>query len=1106
MAKRDELQMRRAVLSGTKQALLEKRLRWDEKSHTTTQTIPKRPAEALVPLSFAQQRLWFLDQLDGHSGAYNISLAVRLLGRLNREHLQRSLDILVQRHESLRTVFVEEQESPIQQINPAEQVALPYIDLQFFAQEQRTLQLQTILTQESLRPFQLEKGPLLRTALIQLAGEEHILLVCMHHIITDGWSQSIFFRELSSIYSALLAEKPLSLLDLPIQYADFALWQRSFQSKTLEDEEAYWRQQLAGVQPLELPTDYIRPARRNFKGARQTLLLSKDLSTHLKLLSQQSETTLFMVLLAAFQIMLSRYSGQSDIAVGTSIANRTYEELEGVIGCFANTLVLRADLSGEPTYLNLLEQVKRVALEAYAHQNLSLEKVVEILQPERDLSRSPLFQVMFILQNMPAVLPMMTGLVVQPLDHETVTTKFDLTLSVANTPDGLLCDMEYDVELFMEQKIQRMFKHWQTILEEVVKNPDQRISAIALLSPEERRQQLYTWNATQAAFPRDACIHELFSLQASQTPDAIAIYTENQALSYAVLHLRVQRLASYLRQQGVRSGVLVGLCLERSAEMLVAMLGILGAGGAYIPLDPSYPRDRIQFMLADSQAPLLLTEERFCQFFSHFTGQIVCLPLPAKNQLEATQELDLSYQNMPLQPAYVIYTSGSTGRPKGTMITHRSVVNFLVSMSQRPGITSQDCILAITSISFDISVLEVLLPLVIGASVHLVSREVAADGEALLTLLDQSRSTIMQATPASWRLLLAAGWNGEHPLKAFCGGEELSLAMARNIRMRTSELWNMYGPTETTIWSMIEQVTDAPDSVTIGRPIANTQVYLLDQFMQPIPISVSGELYIGGDGLAYGYLSRPDLTAERFVPDPFHPQVGQRLYRTGDLARYRADGRIEYLGRIDHQVKLRGFRIELGEIEACLQEHPAIRQCVALVREDRSQERYLVAYLQAASSQQLSLQELRAYLSKTLPSYMIPSHFLWMEVFPLTPNGKIDRKALPLPTDIGPLASKNWVAPRTPLEEELSQIWADILGIERIGVEDNFFELGGHSLLSIRLITQIRRAFQIDLPLVALFDAPTVAELALLIEDLFLTEIEQLDEGEIPQTADDPAQ
>lgn len=1106
MAKRDELQMRRAVLSGTKQALLEKRLRWDEKSYTTTQTIPKRPAEALVPLSFAQQRLWFLDQLDGHSGAYNISLAVRLLGRLHRDHLQQSLDILVQRHESLRTVFVEEHESPIQQINPAARVALPFIDLQRFAQEQRALQLQTLLTQESLRPFQLEKGPLFRVMLIQVADEEHILLICMHHIITDGWSQSIFFRELSTIYSALLIEKPLFLPDLPVQYADFALWQHSFQSKTLEDEEAYWRQQLAGVQPLELPTDYTRPARRNFKGSRQTLLLSTNLSTCLKLLSQQSETTLFMVLLAAFQIMLSRYSGQSDIAIGTSIANRTYEELEGVIGCFANTLVLRADLSGEPTYLNLLEQVKRVALEAYAHQNLSLEKVVEILQPERDLSRSPLFQVMFILQNTPAVLPMMTGLVVQPLDHETVTTKFDLTLSVVDTPDGLLCDMEYDVELFMKQKIQRMFKHWQTILEEVVKNSDQRISTIALLSPEERQQQIYTWNATQADFPRDACIHELFSLQATQTPDAIAIYTENQALSYAMLRLRTERLAGYLRQQGVRPGVLVGLCLERSAEMLVAMLGILGAGGAYIPLDPSYPQDRLQFMLADSQAPLLLTEERFSPFFSHFTGQTVCLPLPAEKQLEAAQELDLSYQNVSLQPAYVIYTSGSTGRPKGTIISHRSVVNFLVSMGRRPGVTSQDCILAITSISFDISVLEVLLPLVIGASVHLVSREVAADGEALLTRLDQSRSTILQATPASWRLLLDAGWNGERSLKAFCGGEELSLAMARDIQMRTSELWNMYGPTETTIWSMVEQVTDAQDSVTIGRPIANTQVYLLDQLMQPVPIGVSGEMYIGGDGLAYGYLSRPDLTAERFVPDPFHPHMGQRLYRTGDLGRFRADGRIEYIGRIDHQVKLRGFRIELGEIEACLQEHSSIRQCIALVREDRSQEHYLVAYLQAASSQQLSLQELRAHLSKYLPSYMIPSHFLWMEVFPLTPNGKIDRKALPLPTDIGPLASKNWVAPRTPLEEELSQIWTDILGVEHIGVEDNFFELGGHSLLSIRLITRLRRAFQIDLPLVALFDAPTVSELALLIEDLFLTEIEQLDEGEIQQISDDPAQ
>ena len=1064
-----------------------------ERGPTTIQPIP-RGANTELPLSFAQQRLWFLDQLEPGSPVYNVPAAIRLKGPLNVSALERALGEVLRRHEALRTTFSNVKGKPVQVISPAPPPApaLSVVDLRGLPETERGARVLSLATKEARQTFDLARSPLLRSTLMRLSEEDHVLLLVTHHIACDGWSIGVLFRELATLYTAFTTGEAIPIAPLPIQYADFARWQRQWlQGEVLEEQLSYWKQRLAGAPAvLELPTDRSRPAVQTFKGARQSIVLPKGLSESLKALSQREGVTLFMTLLAAFKTLLYRYTGQEDIVVGSPMAGRNRAEIERLIGFFVNNLVLRTNLSGEPTFRELLRRVREVALGAYAHQDVPFEKLVEELQPERDLGRSPLFQVSFNLLNYVDERLEIPGLSISPLKVDNGTTKFDLTLFMVEGAEGLRGWLEYNeglsgwveyrTDLFEAATITRMLGHLETLLEGIIADPDQRLSELPLLTEADRYQLLVGRNDTRVDYLKDKCIHELFEGQAESTPDAVAVVFEDEQLTYSELNRRANQLAHYLRKLGVGPEVLVGICVERSVEMVVGLLGILKAGAAYVPLDPEYPKERLSFMLEDAEVPVLLTQERLVEGLPEHNAEVICLDTGWEaikcegewNPIGGATADDL---------AYVIYTSGSTGRPKGVQIMHQAVVNFLNSMRQRPGLVEEDTVLSVTTLSFDIAALELYLPLIVGARLVMVSREVASDGRQLWERLSNSGATMMQATPATWRLLLQAGWQGSPQLKILCGGEALSLELASQLLVKGSSLWNLYGPTETTIWSAVHKIESERGPVVIGSPIANTQIHILDRHLNPVPISVPGELYIGGDGLARGYLNRPELTAEKFIQNPFSRETGARLYKTGDLARYLADGNIEFLGRIDHQVKVRGFRIELGEIEAVLAGHEGVRETVVVAREDEPGEKRLVAYLVAAQETAPTVSELRSLLKGRLPEYMVPSAFVVLDELPLTPNGKVDRRALPAPDHTRPELEEAFVAPRTPVEEVVAGIWAEVLGMEQVGIHDNFFELGGHSLKATQVVSRVREAFQVELPLRSLFESPTVAELALAV-------------------------
>ncbi|HEV2846615.1 MAG TPA: amino acid adenylation domain-containing protein, partial [Thermoanaerobaculia bacterium] len=1016
--------------------------------------------EDLVPLSFAQERLWVLDQLDPGKPTYNIPTALRLRGPLDLSALTASLQEIVRRHDVLRTVFPAVGDRPVQKVVRNSGLALPVTDLAGLPPAQREAEAKRVVTAEARRPFDLAVGPLVRGVLLRLDEDDHAVLFVLHHVVADGWSMGVMVNELAALYEAFLENRPSPLPELAVQYADYAAWQREWlRGHTLKTQIAYWRGQLAGAPALELPTDRPRPPVQRFRGASRSFFLSRETSEALAALGQAEGATLFMTLAAAFQVLLHRYSGQNDILVGTPVAGRNRAEVEGLIGFFVNTLVLRSGLAGGPGFPALVRRVRRGTLEAFAHQELPFEKLVEELQPERDLSRSPLFQVMFSLQNANSARLDLPGLRLSswPLG-EAVVAKFDLTLTMVERSEGLGGSLEYSTDLFDRPTIDRMLGHFRTLLNAIVAEPLCSVSELPLLTGAEREQLLSAWNATGREVPA-FCVHEGIAAQAARTPDAVAVTFGAMALTYRELDRRANALAHRLRELGVRPETRVGIALERSLEMVVGLLAVLKAGGAYVPLDPSYPAERLDFMREDAGISLLLTRDFFAE-----AGEIEQPPVGGAG---------------PWNLAYVIYTSGSTGRPKGVQISHEALTNFLASMAERPGIGAGDVLLAVTSLSFDIAGLELYLPLLAGGRVALASREEAADGHRLRELIAASGATVLQATPATWRLLLEAGWTGGEGLKALCGGEALPPSLASSLRERVGSLWNVYGPTETTVWSTVEEIA-GEGAVTIGRPIANTTVYILDAWGSPAPVGVPGELLLGGAGLARGYLRRPELTAERFVPDPFGP-AGLRLYRTGDLARYQPDGRLEHLGRIDHQVKVRGFRIELGEIEAALGRHPEVAAAVAVAREDIPGDPRLAAYVVPRRAGADLAGELRSWLSRTLPDYMIPTAWVTLEAFPLTPNGKVDRKALPKPAA---LSGEAPAEPRTPVEEMLAEMWRELLGLESIGIRDNFFALGGHSLKATRLVARVRQAFGVELPLRRVFEAPTIEGLARWIERL----------------------
>ena len=1062
-----------------------------------------------LPLSFAQQRLWFLDKLEPDSPAYNEPWAIQLNGLLNVEALEQSLNEILKRHETLRTTFLIIDGQPIQAITPASYQSLSIIDLQELQSDQRLTEAQLQFAALAQQPFDLSQGPLMLVKLLKLSAEEHWLLFNFHHIICDRWSFGVFTRELTALYTACTSGQPSPLPELPIQYADFAHWQgERLQGSILEDLLTYWKRQLSGQLPvLELPTDHPRPPLQSYRGSSQSLQLSQDLTIALNNLSRQSGATLFMTLLAAFKVLLHRYSGQEDIIVGIPIAGRNRPELENLIGFFLNTLVLRTDLSGNPRFHDLLKQVREIALGAYEHQDLPFEKLVEELHPQREQSISPLFQVMLILQNTPTAEVKLPGLTISSLKNSNQTAKYDLTLYLLETEQGLNCHLEYNTDLFASTTITRILSHFQTLLEGIVANPNQRLSDLPLLTERERYQLLVEWNDTQTDYPQEQSIQQLFEAQVERTPDALAAIYENQRatyhyqelVTYQELNGRANQLAHYLQKQGVGPEVLVGIYLERSLEMVEALVGILKAGGAYVPLDPDYPAERLAFILSDAQISVLLTRHSLLEQLPNHSAQVVCLDTDWEYISQESEENPVSLVTA-ANLAYVIYTSGSTGQPKGVAVPHQQILNRLAWMWDAYPFQAGEVGCSKTAINFVDSIWELLGPLLQGVPTVIIPNSVLQKSFKFVQILAEHQVTRLWIVPSFLRAILDTVPNlqSELPNLKFwvTSGEAISVELLQRFQesLPQAVLYNLYGTSE--VWDVTWYEPDPQpqklDRVPIGRPIANIQAYILDAHRQPVPVGVPGELYVGGVGLAREYINRPELTTEKFIPNPFSRSRGrkedesshrERLYKTGDLARYLPDGNIEFLGRLDNQIKIRGFRIELGEVEAALSQHSAIEQTVVIARDDISGDKRLVAYLVLSQDQTLTVDELRLFLQKKLPNYMVPSAFIFLDALPLTPNGKIDRRALPAPDQTRLEPEGNFVAPRDKLELQLTQIWESVLGIQPIGIKDNFFDLGGHSLLAVRLVAEIDKAFDKKLPLATLFQAPTVEQLAKVLRD-----------------------
>ncbi|HEX2189470.1 MAG TPA: amino acid adenylation domain-containing protein, partial [Longimicrobiaceae bacterium] len=1042
--------------------------------------VPVERTGALPP-SFAQERLWFIDRLEPGSTVYNVPVAWRLGGALDQAALERALGEVVRRHEALRTVFREVDGSPVQVIAPFGGFALPVEDLSGLGEADREAAVGRRAGEEARRTFDLSAGPLFRAALLRLGEEEHVLLLSMHHVVSDGWSMGVLFRELSSLYAAYREGGESPLPELAVQYADYAVWQREqLAGAVLDRQLAYWKERLAGApELLELPTDRPRPAVQTYRGANVPVELPPQLLERLQALGRSEGATLYMVLLGAFQVLLSKHGGGEDVVVGSPIAGRTRREVEELIGFFVNTLVLRTDLSGDPSFREVLGRVREATLGAYEHQEVPFEKLVAELQPERSLTHSPLFQVMFTLQNAEDQGAALPGLSVSGVAAGLASAKFDLSLGLVVTSRGLRGGLNYSTDLFERATVERMLGHLERVLEQVAADADVRLSRLELLGQAERALVLEEWNRTAAGYPADRCIHELFEVQAARTPGAVAVRFEEESLTYRALNERANRLAHYLRRHGVGPEVRVGICLERSLEMVVGILAVLKAGGAYVPLDPGYPAERLAYVLDDSAVPLVLVQAALRGAVPAREGVEVLAVDALTERLAAEPAENPAGGAGPDSLAYVIYTSGSTGRPKGVMNQHGGVVNRLWWMQAEYGIGAADVVLQKTPFSFDVSVWELFWPLQQGACLVMARPDGHRDPLYLQEVIERRGVTTLHFVPSMLQQFVETADPARcgSLLRVVCSGEALPPALVERFHERFPapiELHNLYGPTEAAVdvsyWPCARD--GAAGVVPIGRPVWNTALYVLDAALRPVPVGTPGELYIGGVQVARGYLNRPELSAERFVPDPFSAQGGARLYRTGDRARWRVDGAIEYLGRLDFQVKVRGFRIELGEIEAALRPAPGVTDCAVVAREDETGDRRLVAYIVGEAE----AEALRAHVRRSLPEYMVPSAFVFLDALPLSPNGKLDRRSLPAPELSS--AEERYVAPRTPVEEVLAGIWAEVLRLERVGATDDFFTLGGHSLLATRVVSRVRELFGVELPIRAVFEHSSLGALA----------------------------
>ncbi|APF18147.1 amino acid adenylation domain protein [Caldithrix abyssi DSM 13497] len=1039
------------------------------------------------PLSFSQQRLWFLDRLEPGSPLYNIPSILRIKGDLNIKALEKSLNEVIKRHEVLRTTFAEENGHPLQVIAPELYIPIEQIDLSALPADQQEHEFHRMAMEEALKPFDLTSGPLLRITLLKF-GEQHFgLLLVMHHIVSDNWSTGLFVHEIMRLYTASVQGKPANLEPLAIQYADFAVWQRKWlKGKTLQQQLDYWRQKLAGIPPLlELPLDRPRPAYQTYNGNFKLFEIAPDLAEKLRDLSRRQDVTLFMTLLAAFFVLLHRYSSQNDICVGSPIANRNRKETENLIGFFVNTLVLRATIEDNPKFTEFLKQIKETTLGAYANQDLPFEMLVEELQPERDMSHSPLFQAMFVMNNAPVEKLQLPGLEIELIELENKTTKFDLILNVTDGDLPLKCKLEYNTDLFNDQTMDRLIAHYLKILEEIVADPQIRVGQINLLTPEEYKLLVEDWSQPEAWYDEQKSIVGLFEEQAAKTADSIALRVKSEALTYAQLNAQANQFARYLLKKGLTKGQIMGVNADRSPEMIVAMLGVLKAGGVYLPLDPDYPLDRLEYMLQDSGAGLLVTKGYF-KNQPQALGEKIFLDeeWPAiLNESPENLNVNLEAQDV----AYVIYTSGSTGQPKGVEVQHGPLANHCQDMKDYYQLTEDDNVLQFAALNFDASIEQILPPLISGATVCMRDNEIWSAAQFAQKIKEYDLTVINPPT-AYWNqfvqeLAKQPELLPENRIRLIIVGGDVfrldTLQAWQKINLKGARLLNAYGPTETVITASTFAVPAQFEgrSVPIGRPRANREFYVIDPYGHPAPIGIPGELLIGGGNLAKGYLKRDDLTKERFVLNPLKPERG-RVYKTGDRVRFLADGNIEFLGRVDHQLKIRGFRIELGEIESILNELPGIKQAVVQAFDVERRDKTLVAYYEAEDGQELKQELLREKLRQFLPEYMIPALFIRLEKIPLTPAGKINRHALPRPDFSRIRSSAPFVAPRTESEEKLARIVREILNIEQVGVFDNFFELGGHSMMATQVVSKIQEEFGVNLPLRTFFEYPTIDGIA----------------------------
>jgi amino acid adenylation domain-containing protein len=1075
--------------------------------------------EDIYPLSPTQEGMLFHSLFAPASGVYVGQKSYKLQGNLDIDAFKQAWQQVMDRHPILRTAFVwGNREKPIQIVGRWVKLPLEQQDWRGLHPSQQAKQLETFLQADRRRDFEFSKAPLMRLTLIQLFEDTYQLIWSHHHLLLDGWSLPLLFQEVLAFYEAFRLGQNLHL-ERPRPYRDYIAW---LQQQDIARAKEFWQQQLSGFsRPTPLGVD--RPTQRSVNQAanqednyaKQQLQLSATATAQLQSLVRQHRLTLSTLIQGVWALLLSRYSAEQDVVFGVTSSGRPTDLVgcESIVGNFINTLPMRVKVTPNEPLLSWLQQLQKQQIDSRQYEYSPLVEIQGWSEVPRSIS---LFESIIVSENYlvtPAQQKWSDNLKISQV-HSILETHYPLTLLVGMYPEFAI-DIVYDSHRFEATTITRMLGHMRTLLEGIVANPDRCLSSLPILTEAERHQQLIEWNETQVECPQKKCIHQLFEEQVERTPDAVAVVFEDQQLTYDELNRKANQLAHYLQQLGVEPEVLVGICMERSLNMLVGLLGILKAGGAYVPLDPAYPKERLAFILQDAGVSVLLTQQNLAAQLPEHRARVICLDArweEIARQSECTtrtlRDRNPTHETTPENLAYAIYTSGSTGQPKGVQIPHSALVNFLSAMRQTPGLSEKDILLSVTTLSFDIAALELYLPLIVGARLVIVSREVAADGTQLLQQLTSCGATVMQATPATWRLLLAAGWQNHRPLKILCGGEALDYSLADRLLERGTELWNLYGPTETTIWSAIHKVEPQNSAesqnglVSIGRPIANTQFYILDPYMQPVPVGVSGELHIGGVGLARGYLNRPELTAQKFIPNPFsiqekaenrrqkaegsvqhptsniqHPKLS-RLYKTGDLARYLPDGNIEFLGRIDHQVKVRGFRIELGEIEAVLSQYPRVREAVVAAREDEQGSQRLVAYTVFEPEQTPTITELRRFLEKKLPSYMVPSAFVPLDALPLTPNGKVDRKALPAPEVLRPELDVTYVMPQTEAEQAIAKVWQNTLKIEKIGIHDNFFELGGHSLLLVQVNSQLRELFNTDLSLIELFRYPTISALA----------------------------